>query len=477
VQELKLPELGEGVTSAEVASVLVSVGDVIEQDQAVIEVETEKASLEVPSSVAGKVTEVLVGAGDSVAVGQTILKVEGKPEAAEGADDRPAETKRENEAKSQVADEGRPPARAAAREEQDDEGETAPEADEPARPRRERRTAARAERDEADTEAETEDTSHDVIDFPRKDEPRRALGVTVPAAPSVRALARELGVDVAQVQGSGPGGRLTRDDVKAHAKAIVQRAKRAPGGAAAPLDLPDFGRWGEIERKPMSAVRRKTAEAMATAWSQIPHVTQFDRSDITQLEAMRRKFNKRPEVDERKLTVTAIVMKIAAMALRQYPEFNASLDLASDSIVYKKYVHVGCAVDTERGLLVPVVRDVNRKSLLEISVELADLAERARTRKIQPDELRGGTFTVTNLGALGTTYFSPIVNWPEVAILGVGRAETQAVYADGVLAPRTILPLSVSYDHRLIDGAGAARFLRWIAEALEQPLLLLLDEG
>jgi pyruvate dehydrogenase E2 component (dihydrolipoamide acetyltransferase) len=392
------------------------------------------------------VTEVLVGAGDSVAVGQTILKVEARAQAA-AKEERPRddEPERKNEAK-------------------------------PQRPKRTQEEVEEVEPEAAETEDAGRDTGHDVIDFPRKDEPRPVLAVPVPAAPSVRALARELGVDLVQVHGSGPGGRLTRDDVKAHAKNVILRATTGAGGATA-LELPDFSKWGEVERQPLSVVRRRTAEAMATAWSQIPHVTQFDRSDITQLEAMRRKFNQRPEADARKLTMTAIVIKIAAMALRQFPKFNASLDLAGDAVVYKKYVHVGCAVDTERGLLVPVVRDANRKSLLDISGELADLAERARNRKIQPDELRGGTFTVSNLGSLGTTYFSPIVHWPEVAILGVGRAEQKAVYVDGTLGPRTILPLAVSYDHRLIDGADAARFLRWIAEALEQPLLLLLDEG
>jgi len=449
VQELKLPELGEGVESAEVASVLVSVGDVIERDQAVIEVETEKASLEVPASVAGRVAELLVGTGDTVSVGQVILKIEAQGEAAasepepEKAGRAEAEPKRKPEEKSTKAG------------------------------RQHRDTAGTDE--SAGPEPADRGAGKDVIDFPRKEE-RRTIGATAPAAPSVRALARELGIDALDVRGSGPGGRLTRDDVKAHAKSIIRRAGSAPGGAAA-LELPDFAKWGEIERKPLTSVRRRTAEAMATAWSQVPHVTQFDRSDVTQLEALRRKFNQRPESAERKLTMTAVVIKIAALALRQFPKFNASLDLAGDAIVFKQYVHVGCAVETERGLLVPVVRDANRKSLLDIAVELADLAERARSRKIQPDELRGGTFTVTNLGGLGTTYFSPIVNWPEVAILGVGRAEQRAVYEDGTLGPRTILPLSVSYDHRLIDGADAARFLRWIADALEQPLLLLLDEG
>jgi len=283
-------------------------------------------------------------------------------------------------------------------------------------------------------------------------------------------------VAIAEVVGSGRAGRITRGDVKAHAKRLIEgRAPSAPGAAAAAAPIPDFTRWGKVRREPLTAVRRATAAAMAHAWTAVPHVSQFDRADITQLEALRKKFNARPEAEGRKLTVTAMVIKTVAAALRRFPEFNASLDPAADAVVFKDYVHVGVAVDTERGLLVPVIRDVDRKPLFDVVHELSDLAVRARGKKLKPDEMQGGTFTVSNLGGLGTTHFSPIVNWPEVAILGVGRAEVQAVMDQGQFQPRLILPLSVSYDHRLIDGANAARFLRWIAEALEQPLLMLLE--
>jgi pyruvate dehydrogenase E2 component (dihydrolipoamide acetyltransferase) len=316
-----------------------------------------------------------------------------------------------------------------------------------------------------------------VIDF-KPAPPRSDLGDPVPAAPSARALARQLGVDIAEVPGSGPGGRITREDVKARAKVLIRGAAGAgsPASPGVQPELPDFGQWGEVEREPLSSVRRATARAMANSWNSVPHVTQFDHADITQLESMRKRFNARPEVAERKLSMTAIVIKMVASVLRQFPKFNASLDLAGDAVIYKKYVHVGVAVDTERGLLVPVIRDADRKNLVEIASELGELARRAREKKVGLDELRGASFTVTNLGGLGTTYFSPIVNWPEVAILGVGRAEQQAVLEDGQFQPRLILPLSISYDHRLIDGADAARFLRRLAEALEQPLLLLLDD-
>jgi pyruvate dehydrogenase E2 component (dihydrolipoamide acetyltransferase) len=215
---------------------------------------------------------------------------------------------------------------------------------------------------------------------------------------------------------------------------------------------------------------------MATAWSQVPHVTQFDHADVTELESMRRRFNARPDAAKRKLSMTALVVKLVGAALKQFPKFNASLDLASEEAIFKKYVHVGVAVDTERGLLVPVIRDVDRKTVVQISTELAELAARARDKKLGLDEMRGASFTVSNLGGLGTTYFSPIVSWPQVAILGVGRAEQQAVWGEGEFQPRLIMPLSISYDHRWIDGADAARFLRWLAEALEQPLLLIAEE-
>jgi len=248
----------------------------------------------------------------------------------------------------------------------------------------------------------------------------------------------------------------------------MEPGRLAPAPAPA---LPDFSMWGEVAREPLSRIRRATARNLAHAWNTVPHVTQFDRADITRLEAQRKKFNKDAGTDSPKLTVTAVVLKLVASALAQFPGFNASLDLATDSVVYKKYFHIGVAVDTPRGLLVPVVRDVDGKPLLQVAAELGQLAAKARDKKLKPDDMAGGCFTISNLGGLGTTYFSPIVNWPEVAILGVGRAEVQALPHKETFRPRLILPLSLSYDHRVIDGAEAARFLRWIAEALEQQTL------
>jgi pyruvate dehydrogenase E2 component (dihydrolipoamide acetyltransferase) len=311
----------------------------------------------------------------------------------------------------------------------------------------------------------------------KKEEP----GKVVPGGPAVRRLARELGIDIGDVKGSGPKEGISLEDVKRHAKQLIGAKARQPGAPSmtasrgVDLTLPDFTRWGEIERKPMSSLRRKAADTTSTSWSVIPHVTQFDCADITELERERRNLGKKVEAAGGKLTVTAIIIKVTASALRLYPQFNASLDMQNEEIIYKKYVNIGVAVDTERGLIVPVIRDVDRKNLTQISVELGDLAARARDKRITLEEMRGANISVTNLGGLGTTYFSPLVIWPHVAVVGIGRARTEAVFKDGQFEPRLILPLSISYDHRLIDGADASRFLRWMGEALKQPLLLLVE--
>jgi pyruvate dehydrogenase E2 component (dihydrolipoamide acetyltransferase) len=298
-----------------------------------------------------------------------------------------------------------------------------------------------------------------------------------PAAPHVRRLAREIGVDIYSVQGSGPGGRISEDDVKLCAKNALLAATAAaqtPRGAFVEPELPDFAKWGKTERVSMRGVRRKTAEHLRQAWNTIPHVTQQDRADITELEQLRAKFAPRAEEAGGKMTVTAIALKVCASALKVFPQFNASIDMAKEEIVYKQYIHIGVAVDTDRGLLVPVIRDVDKKNIVELAAELTQLSKKAKERKLTPDEMTGGTFTITNLGGIGGTGFSPIVNHPEVAILGLSRSrmEPEWVSSNSKFEPRLILPLSLSYDHRLIDGADAARFLRWIAEAFEQPFLL-----
>jgi len=461
--EFTVPELGENVKSGDVVRVLVKPGDAIKKDQPVLELETDKATIEVPSSVAGTVTEVAVKQGEKVNVGQLILRVE---EGAGGrkAEAAPAESGAASDAKPQPAgapEEGGLSQRATA--EKADASEPAPREDatersQPAEPEEPRRPRG------------------EVVDIMRGGRPAAApaaeaaaADVTpVPAAPSVRRVARELGVDIRRVQGSGPGGRISEDDVKAYV-----RSRPSGGGAAAAL--PDFSRWGEIERKPMSNVRRKTAEHLTAAWT-APHVTQHDKADITELEALRGTYASRAEAAGGKLTITAILVKVVAEAMKRFPQFNASIDLDAGEIVYRKYVNVGIAVDTERGLLVPVVRDADRKTIVQLSVEVAEAAKKARDRKLGPDDMAGGGMSITNLGGIGGTAFTPIVNAPEVAILGVSRSEMQPAWREPSRSfePRLMLPLSLSYDHRVIDGADAARFLRWVCEALEQPLLLVL---
>lgn len=454
--EFKLPELGENVEKADLVRVLVSVGDTIAPDQSVVELETEKATMEVPSTVGGKVKEIYVQAGQQVKVGQLILTVEN---GAGAASEAKASAKQVAEPKPETKPDAKPDAEAATE------------------PRRPVLATAGAGADAVEEEEAPPQPSGRgrVVEFtPPKPPPEPETGgPVVPAAPSVRRFARELGVDISAVSGTGPGGRISVEDVKAYVKGITTGARALP--AAGAVALPDFSRWGAIDRQPMRAVRRKTAEHLAQAWASIPTVTQHDKADITQLEELRKQYAKRAEAAGGKLTVTAIALKVVAAALKVFPQFGASLDMARQEIIYKKYCHVGVAVDTDRGLLVPVIRDVDRKNIIELSVELNQAAERARAKKLTPEEMEGGVFTITNLGGIGGTYFSPIVNAPESAILGISRGALEPLYRNGRFEPRLMLPLSLSYDHRLIDGADAARFIRWVAEALEQPFLLSLQ--
>jgi pyruvate dehydrogenase E2 component (dihydrolipoamide acetyltransferase) len=448
--DFTLPELGENIEGGDVLRVLVQSGDSIAQDQPVLELETDKATVEVPSSVVGQVTAVKVKAGDRVKVGQAILTVE----AGEVQTARPAAAQEpSSEQIEPVVVEADKPPKAAASSQVDDVPQ------------------ARGQK---------------VVDISRASRQPVTEGATVvrdtgmaPAAPSVRRIARELGVDINQVQGNGPHGRISIDDVKAHAKRIVSGAAQIrPRGTLVPAEpLPDFARWGAIDRQPMRAVRRKIAEHLAAAWASVAHVTQHDVADITQLEDFRRRYAKQVDAAGGHLTVTAVAAKVVASALKVFPQFNVSLDLAADEIVYKKYVNIGIAVDTDRGLLVPVLRNVDSKNVIELSVELAQLSERARSRKISLEEMQGGCFSISNLGGIGGSFFTPIVNAPEVAVLGISRAKMEPIYdkTTGQFVPRMMLPLSLSYDHRVIDGADGIRFLRWVAEALEQPFLLALQ--
>ncbi len=451
--EFKLPNLGDGVAAGDVLRVLVKPGDMLAVDQAVVELETDKATLEVPSSVAGRVAEVRVKVGDKVKPGQVVLVID-----AAGAGTVAAAAPA---AQDEIAQAVTMPAAMASR-----PGET----DEPT--------------DRAMMAAPAEvaaDRGDKVLAFaPGRPFPSGAsAGPVAPAAPSVRRMARELGVDLHQVTGTGPNGRISQDDVKAFTKAVMaslggggQRAVATVSGAS--VALPDFSKWGAVERKAMSGIRRKTSEHLSHAWNTIPHVTQFDKADITALEQVRKKYRGEVEKAGGNLTVTSIAVKVIASALEVFPQFNASVDAAGEAIVYKKYVHVGIAVDTDNGLLVPVVRNADQKNLIQISVEIQQLADKAKARKLSLDDMSGGSMSISNLGGIGGTAFTPIVNWPEVAILGISRGGFEPVWNGTAFEPRQMLPLSLSYDHRLIDGADAIRFLRWVVEALENPFALAL---
>jgi len=542
--EFKLPELGENIESADIVNVLVKVGDMIEKEQSIIEIETDKATIEVPSNVSGKITEVLVKQGDSVKVGQTIIKVDegGKTEAkTESKAEAKAETKVESkietkeistnkEVKETVQSgpgeiiEFKVPDLGENIESADvinvlvkkgdtiskDQGVIEIETDKAtievpssiegkivevnvkigdkvkvgdvlikvetasaAPVTKEEKIKVKEEPDKKETPAATE--------IPKRDESELKVGElddqppilrgSAPAAPSVRRIARELGVDINKVPGSGEGGRISMDDVKAYVKKIMTAKSEAVGVGIKKETLPDFSKYGKIERVAMSKIREKTATHLSYAWAVTPHVTQFDKTDITEFEKDRKELSKKVEEHGAKLTVTGILIKIIAEGMKKFPQFNSSIDMDKMEIIYKKYINIGVAVDTEYGLLVPVIKNADQKNLIDISVELNTLAEKARNKKLSLEEMQGGCFTITNLGGIGGTYFTPIINSPEVAILGVSRGSYEPVYnKEGNFEPRLMLPLSLSYDHRIIDGADAIRFLRWVCEALEEPL-------
>jgi pyruvate dehydrogenase E2 component (dihydrolipoamide acetyltransferase) len=419
----RLPDLGEGLTEAEIVKVLVHEGDVVREDAPLLEVETDKAQVEIPSPLGGRVEKIHVVAGQTVKVGDVLVTF--AEDGGAGAGGEP-----------------RAPASASAA------ATPAPSATERKGP--------------------------------------------VPAAPATRRLARELGVDLAAVRGSGPSGRVMDDDVRAAAGGKPQAARpvavpsaAAPGAervakplAAAGLEppaLPRFEQWGPVERQPLSHLRRTIAERMALSAALIPHVTHFDQADITDLDTLIRRSLEAGRERGITLTLTSFLLKAAALALREHPQFNASLDPGAGEMLLKRYYHLGVAMATERGLIVPVIRDVDQKPLVDLQRELGTLAARVREGKATLEDLRGGTFTITNIGALGGTGAIPIINYPEVAILGVARAREQAVVRDRQIVPRLLLPISLTFDHRIADGADGARFASAIIQRLEAPERLLLD--
>lgn len=444
MKNFKIPELGENIKSASIVKVLVSVGDTVELDQPLLELETDKATIEVPSDIAGKVISIAVNEGDTVIIGQEVLTID------EAASGQAPVQEPVVEQKAEVAEEVKvAPAPVVAKVE-------VPVNEEVFVP--------------APTVAA--DGPKVIVENQPPIVPNAA-----PAAPSVRRLAREIGVDVNQIKGSGPGGRILLDDVKAFSKVLHQQRNEVQHIRAEQHrePLPDFTKFGEIEMQAMSNIRYKTAEHLSYAWHTIPHVTQFDKADITALEEFRKSYAKEADRQGVKLTVTAILVKIVSMALKRFPQFNASVDMQNKQIIYKKYFNIGIAVDTDFGLMVPVIRNADQLNVIEIAREMNVLAEKARTKKAGIADLSGGCFTITNLGGIGGTAFTPIVNAPEVAILGVSRGQMEPVYIDGKFELRLMLPFSLSYDHRIIDGADGIRFLRWIIDAIENPMKLVVE--
>lgn len=435
--DFMLPDLGENIESAEIGQVLVKEGDVIAAEQVILELETDKAVFELPCPHAGKIVQLHVKSGDAVKVGAKILTIDAEAGAAKA--EEPAKPKDEAPAEKKE--------------------EPAPKKEEPAAAAPASHPSAPASRPVPPV-----DTSPAGKDRP-----------PAPAGPATRRLARELGVDLYEVSGSGPGGRITADDVKAYVK---NRSQMGGGGGSGPAmagPLPDFSQFGPVERQSMSKLARTAANNLTLAWQVVPHVTQHELADITATEDARRKFVKSAGDKAPKITMTVIAIKAVVAALKVFPHFNASCDMRSGEVIFKKYYNIGIAVDTPNGLVVPVVKDADKKSLRQLASEMTELANKARDRKLTMADMQGGTFTISNLGGIGGVGFTPIVNYPEVAILGLSRSRQQQVLVDGKAEWRLMMPLSLSYDHRVVNGADGARFAGLLASLLADPFQLMVD--
>ena len=422
--EIKLPDIGDFDT-VEVIEIAVSVGDKIEAEDTLLTLESDKATMDIPSPQAGEIKQIKVNIGDKIAEGAPIVSMLTIEENITGQKEAPAKT----EAKSIEDKETRPV-------------ETKPDEVPVQRPA-----------------PKTPETSQLV---------GQSHSVKAHASPSVRHFARELGVDLGLVYGKGPKGRILKEDVMAFTKSIMSGEKLANKGAFATPDIPpvDFSKFGEIEQKPLSRIRRLTGQSLHRSWITVPHVTQFDEADITELEEFRKSKIEAAKKQGVKLTLIAFLVKAVVDVLQQYPEFNSSLSTDGENIVLKKYIHVGVAVNTDNGLMVPVIKDADKKGLFDIAREITDLSNKAREGKISPKELQGGCFTISSLGGIGGLHFTPIVNAPEVAILGVSRAVMKPVYENGELVPRLIMPFALSYDHRVIDGVAGAQFTQFLSTVL-----------
>jgi pyruvate dehydrogenase E2 component (dihydrolipoamide acetyltransferase) len=429
--DIKLPRLAEGVETGTVVSILISEGDNIKKDQAFMELETQKAVGSIPAPESGRVTKIHVKEGMEVSVGQVLISI-APAEASSGAGATAVHAAPSAAAPSERA--------------------------QPAAPRHVIRFP--------ETPRQPEDYHYE-----------SKAGVPPPAAPSIRKIARDLGIDLTRIRGSESGGRIVLEDLRAYVQRLQQIASQsraptyAPAEPSAPASKPameavDFSKWGPIRREKMSALRRTVSQRMQQSWA-IPKINQFDDADITELLALRKKYAPAYEKKQAHLTLTPFILRVVAKALPKHPRVNASLDDTGNEIVFKDYCHVAVAVDTEAGLIVPVLRDVDKKTLVELARELNALTEKTRQRKVTVDDLRGGTFTISNQGSIGGSYFTPIIYAPQVAILGIGQGGARPAVKDGKIAVRTIMPLCLAYDHRVLDGADAVRFLKDIVAGLE----------
>ena len=458
-KEIKVPQISEGVETAVISEILVSKGDKIEEDQSVISVETDKATAEVPATSGGTIKEIKVSEGDEVNVGDVIIILE------DDDDDEDSEEKEEKETTDKEKDTSKKKKEDSEKDEDDSDSEENKEDESKSK--------------EKDDEQEEDDENEDEKDGDEKKKNKEtkskkekdtdeASSNEVYASPGVRRLARELGVNLKEINGSGESGRITEKDVKEYKEG--GSTKSSSGQAK----LPDFSKWGAVETKPLNSIKKTTAKNVLASWQSIPHVFQFGEADISGVETYIEDHNEKVEKAGGKLTLTAILTKIVATALHKFPTFNASIDMDKEEMILKKYVNINIAVATEEGLLVPVIKNADQKSIKDLSVEISEIAEKAREQKLSKEDVEGGNFSISNLGGIGGTNFTPIVYHPQVAILGISRATTKPVYIDGKFEPRSILPLSLSYDHRLIDGADGAAFMNWLVKALEDPYEALL---
>ena len=435
-QTIPAPDLGD-IDEAEIIELSVSEGDTVEAEQTILVLESDKASLEIPSPAAGTVKKLLVKTGDKITSGTELMVLEttGGGED-ESSDDQPAEEKSGDSKSGESESGGSGPAREASR--------------------------------KASQASETSETPGGIGEHPAKSGAAAASRPSrnVHAGPAVRKLARETGVDLGAVPPSGPKDRILKEDVHAHIKQRMEQPAAAGGGGAPDLPEIDFSEFGPVERDELNKLRKVAAKNLHRSWVTIPHVTQFDEADITELEAFRKSQNKALEKEGVKLTMLAFLVQACARALRKFPRVNSSLEPSGEALILKDYVHIGIAVDTPNGLVVPVLRDADKKGLSQIATEIGELAAKARDRKLSPADMKGASFSISSLGGIGGTAFTPIVNWPEVAILGVSRSDTKPVWDGNAFQPRLMLPLSFSYDHRVIDGADAARFTTYLSGLL-----------